>query len=93
MVLRLMAAIAKSIFLFNFQVKTYSTMNHDIFPILISVWQVFAGISLALFILSFVLILVNKKLPNREKILWLLGALLLPILGPILFLTLGRHGK
>ncbi|HLT07156.1 MAG TPA: PLDc N-terminal domain-containing protein [Cyclobacteriaceae bacterium] len=68
-------------------------MDLDIPPFLIVVWQVFAGISLAFFILSFVFILGNKRLPNREKMLWLLGTLLLPILGPILFLTLGRQGK
>lgn len=68
-------------------------MNHDIPPILISMWQIFAGISLALFILSFVFILVNRKLRGRDKMLWLLGTLLLPIAGPILFLTLGRFGR
>jgi len=61
-------------------------------PVLI-IWQIFAGISLLLFIISFIFILVNKKLRDNEKILWLLGTVLLPVLGPILFLTLGRHGK
>lgn len=68
-------------------------MNYNIPPILSLIWQIFAGISLALFILSFIFILIDRKLPDREKVLWLLGTLLLPILGPILFLTLGRHGK
>ena len=61
-------------------------------PVLI-IWQIFAGISLLLFIISFIFILINKKLRDNEKILWLLGTVLLPVLGPILFLTLGRHGK
>jgi hypothetical protein len=60
---------------------------------LIFLWQILGGISLALFVTSFVFILLNKKLPNREKMLWLLGTLLLPIVGPVLFLTLGRYGK
>lgn len=68
-------------------------MDHDVPPILIFIWQLFAGVSLVLFVLSFIFILINKNLPYREKILWLLGTLLLPILGPILFLTLGRHGR
>lgn len=68
-------------------------MNHDITLILFSIWRIFAGISLALFIVSFVFILLNRQLRDREKILWLLGTLLLPILGPVLFLTLGRQGK
>ena len=60
---------------------------------LIELWQIFAGISLVFFLVSFVFILANKKLGNQEKILWLLGTVLLPILGPILFMTLGRFGK
>jgi hypothetical protein len=61
-------------------------------PVLI-IWQIFAAISLLLFIISFIFILMNKKLKDNEKILWLLGTVLLPVLGPVLFLTLGRHGK
>jgi len=68
-------------------------MLEEIPPFIIDLWQIFAGISLLLFILSFIFILINKKLHNREKILWLLGTVLLPILGPVLFLTLGRQGK
>ena len=68
-------------------------MPDKIPPLIMELWQVFAGISLLLFLLSFVFILINKKLHDREKILWLLGTVLLPILGPILFLTLGRQGK
>jgi hypothetical protein len=66
-------------------------MFKNIPPIVWTVWQIFAGISLLLFVISFILI--NKKLRDQEKILWLLGTVLLPILGPVLFLTLGRHGK
>jgi len=68
-------------------------MNLDIPYFLVVLWQIFAGISLALFIISFVFIFTNKVLNDKEKILWLLGTVLLPILGPILFLTVGRHGK
>jgi hypothetical protein len=68
-------------------------MSYDITLILFSIWRIFAGISLVLFIVSFVFILVNRQLRDREKILWLLGTLLLPILGPVLFLALGRRGK
>lgn len=68
-------------------------MALDIPSWLMLLWQIVGGISLALFLIAFVLILSNKELPNREKMLWLLGSLLLPIVGPILFLTLGRYGK
>jgi cytochrome c biogenesis protein CcdA len=61
--------------------------------VFIELWQLFAGISLIFFLVSFVFIMINKKLRNQEKLLWLLGTVLLPILGPILFLTLGRFGK
>ena len=68
-------------------------MALDIPSWLMLLWQIVGGVSLALFLISFVFILSNKELPNREKMLWLLGSLLLPIVGPILFLTLGRYGK
>jgi len=55
--------------------------------------QVLGIISLTLFVISFAFILRNKVLSNSDKILWLLGTALLPILGPVLFLTLGREGK
>lgn len=69
------------------------TLKMDIPDIVIVMLQVIGGISLMLFIISFVFILRNKVLSNLDKILWLLGTALLPILGPILFLTLGREGK
>ena len=68
-------------------------MALDIPSWLMLLWQIVGGVSLALFLISFVFILSNKELPNREKMFWLLGSLLLPIVGPILFLTLGRYGK
>jgi len=68
-------------------------MAFDIPSWVMLLWQIVAGIGLVLFLISFVLIFANKELPYREKMLWLLGTLLLPIVGPILFLTLGRYGK
>lgn len=61
--------------------------------VLLELWQIFAGVSLLFFLVSLIFILINKKLGNQEKTLWLLGTVLLPIMGPILFLTLGRFGK
>lgn len=68
-------------------------MDIEIPQSVLIIWRIFAGISLLLFIISFIFILINKKLKDNEKILWLLGTVLLPVLGPVLFLTLGRHGK
>lgn len=68
-------------------------MDHGLPPFLVILWQVLAGISLVLFIVSFVFILLDKKLRDQEKMLWLLGTVLLPVFGPLLYLTLGRYGK
>lgn len=79
--------------IYNLGFAIYPMFEMDIPNIVIVLLQVFGVISLTLFIISFAFILQNKVLSNSDKVLWLLGTALLPILGPVLFLTLGREGK
>ncbi|WP_194775841.1 PLDc N-terminal domain-containing protein [Pararhodonellum marinum] len=69
-------------------------MNFDVFTSELAwvILKTVSSIAFVLFLVSFVLILMNKRLQVRDKFLWLLGSLLLPILGPILFITIGRTG-
>lgn len=85
--------LENSLFLFNFPVNFHYAMHHDIPLEWIAIGQFLAVISLVLYLLSFVFIVLNRQIAYRDKILWLLGTFLLPILGPILFLTLGRQGR
>lgn len=73
--------------------NSFPVLEMGIPDFVIILLQVFGMISLTLFIISSAFILRNKVLSNSDKILWLLGTALLPILGPVLFLTLGREGK
>jgi hypothetical protein len=65
----------------------------DLPPFVLVIWQIAGGIVLVFFLIALVMILNNKTLPTREKMLWMWGAFLLPILGPILYIVLGRYGK
>ncbi|KEO72398.1 PLDc N-terminal domain-containing protein [Anditalea andensis] len=67
--------------------------NFDLPPFLFMIWQIAAVIILIFFMVSLVMILSNRKLPTREKMLWIWGTFLLPILGPLLFMVFGREGK
>jgi hypothetical protein len=67
--------------------------NFDLPPFLFMIWQVAAAIVLIFFLISLVMILNNKILPTREKMLWIWGTFLLPIIGPLLFMVFGRVGK
>jgi len=67
--------------------------NFDLPPFLFVIWQIAAVIILIFFLISLVMILNNKILPTREKMLWIWGTFLLPIIGPLLFMVFGRVGK
>jgi len=67
--------------------------NFDLPPFLLMVWQIGAAIVLIFFLISLVMILNNKILHTREKMLWIWGTFLLPIIGPLLFMVFGRVGK
>ncbi|MBS9524775.1 PLDc N-terminal domain-containing protein [Litoribacter ruber] len=65
----------------------------DLPPFIWMGWKVAGGIILIFFVIALVMILNNKALPTREKMLWMWGSFLLPILGPLLYIVLGRYGK
>jgi len=67
--------------------------NFDLPPFFFIIWQIASVIILVFFLISLVMILNNKMLPTREKMLWIWGTFLLPILGPLLFMVFGREGK
>jgi len=67
--------------------------NFDFPPFLFMIWQIAGAIILVFFLISLVMILNNKILPTREKMLWIWGTFLLPIIGPLLFMVFGRIGK
>ena len=50
------------------------------------VWQLTMLVALILFLVSWVIILLTKKMGSSNKLAWLLGTLFLPVVGPILFL-------
>ncbi len=50
------------------------------------VWQMLALLGSLLFLISWVMIFTAKNLNTTERLIWMLGTLLLPIVGPVLFL-------
>ena len=49
-------------------------------------WQLAIGAVTGLAIISWIILLSTNKLDPRDRLSWLIGTLLLPILGPLLFL-------
>jgi hypothetical protein len=49
-------------------------------------WQMLIVINIFLFAVSWIIILTTKVLDSRDRLSWLLATLLLPIVGPLLFL-------
>ncbi len=49
-------------------------------------FQLVIGLQLLLLIVSWIVILINGKIDPTKKIIWLMGTLPLPIIGPLLFL-------
>ena len=48
------------------------------------VWQSFYLVAILLVLLSWVLILTAKTIEPTKKLIWLLGTLFLPVIGPVL---------
>lgn len=57
-----------------------------------TIWQSILLISILLWIYSLIDILKNKFEQN-DKIIWLLVVILIPILGPVLYILIGRNKK
>jgi hypothetical protein len=49
-------------------------------------WQATGLLAIILFVVSWMMILVSKRLVPAQKMVWLLGTLFLPVLGPLVFL-------
>jgi len=50
----------------------------------IMVWQSFYLVTILLVLVSWVLILTAKTIKPTKKLIWLLGTLFLPVIGPVL---------
>ncbi|MBJ6117311.1 PLDc N-terminal domain-containing protein [Pontibacter sp. BT310] len=48
-------------------------------------WQMVIFSGLLLFLISWIMILVTSRLDGINKLIWLLGTLFLPVIGPLLF--------
>lgn len=48
-------------------------------------WQMVIFSGLPLFLISWIMILVTKRLDATNKLVWLIGTLFLPVIGPLLF--------
>lgn len=59
----------------------------------LSVFQIIVLTVVALFLVSMIVVLLNKQLDSNEKIIWLIGILFLPIIGPILFFISSKKRK
>lgn len=57
------------------------------------VFQIIVLTVVALFLVSMIVVLLNKQLDSNEKIIWLIGILFLPIIGPILFFISSKKRK
>lgn len=56
-------------------------------------WQVLILITIILFVASWMMILTTKTFDSRDRLSWLLGTLLLPLVGPVLFFIKRRSRK
>ncbi len=55
------------------------------------IWQLFYLMTILLALISWTLVLTAKRIDPTKKIIWLLGTLFLPVIGPILlFLSLSK---
>jgi hypothetical protein len=48
-------------------------------------WQIIVMLSSLLFVVSWVMILIDKRLDATERLTWMLGTLLLPIIGAVIY--------
>ena len=49
------------------------------------IWQLLIFSMIILFVVSWIMILTTKAFDSKARLSWLIGTLLLPIVGPILF--------
>jgi hypothetical protein len=54
---------------------------------LIMIWQSFILVALITFVIAWVMILTSKSIEPSQKLVWLLGTLFLPVIGPIIFFS------
>jgi len=62
------------------------------FSLELMLWQIIILVSIGLFIYSLVDIL-KSSFDNNNKLIWILVVLLVPFLGSILYLSIGRKQK
>lgn len=48
-------------------------------------WQMVTFSGIPLFLISWIMILVTKRLDGTNKLVWLIGTLFLPVIGPLIF--------
>lgn len=54
---------------------------------LIMIWQSFILVALISFAIAWVKLLTSKSIESSQKLVWLLGTLFLPVIGPIIFFS------
>jgi hypothetical protein len=54
------------------------------------IWQVLFTLSSLLFLVSWIVILTKENLDTTERLTWMLGTLLLPVIGPVIFFVKQR---
>jgi hypothetical protein len=57
------------------------------------IWQLLVILSSLLFVISWVMILTAKNLDATERLTWMLGTLLLPVIGPVIFFVKQLRAK
>jgi hypothetical protein len=50
------------------------------------VWQIVLPLAFVLWMAAWIMILLTRRLQAADKIVWLIGTLALPIIGPLIFL-------
>lgn len=48
-------------------------------------WQLIMILTIGLFVVAWMMILISKRLESSQKIVWLIGTLFLPVVGPLIF--------
>ena len=57
------------------------------------IWQILFLAAIVLFIVAWIKIVTSKTMSYNSKILWMFGTLVLPLIGPIVFLSSGHSRK
>ena len=58
------------------------------------IWTLLSLTSLVLFVVALINLLRNHHWPNTTtKLIWAMGIIFIPTIGPVLYLTIGRNQK